>query len=177
MKLRVSGLIAFLVFAAFVGVASAGEEPKDPLLGKPAPEIKLKDVDGKEWKLSSLKVKKVVLLDFGRSVCLPCRKTAKDLQALHEKYGKKGLQVFQVNLDGPGADKMIAEYAKEEKLTFPFLRDVEFKTAQDYKVRVIPHLVLIDRWGKVRYVHQGYQDDLIKVLSKKIEPLLPKQRK
>jgi len=163
--------MALIMLAATICAA----EEESPLLGKQAPNFVLKDTNGKEWRLSSLRWKKVVVLDFGRTVCVPCRDTAKGLQGLHAKYASKGLQVFAVNLDGPKANEQVADYTKEAKLTFPFLRDVRFEAAQLYRVPKIPHVVIIDRSGKVRYVHTGFNDDLVKTLEKEIVPLLPKK--
>jgi len=177
MKLRIANSTALLLLLGFVVVALAGEQTKDPLLGKPAPDFKLKDLKGKEWKLSTLKGKKVVLLDFTRIMCTCGLTVAKDVQKVHEKYEKRGLQVLAISLDPPQAERIVTEIIADEKLTFPFLRDVGFKVARDYKFERIPCLVLVDRLGKVRYVHEGYRNDLDKVLSQKIEPLLPKEKK
>ena len=119
----------------------------------------------------------MVLLDFTRIMCMCGLTVAKDVQKVHEKYEKRGLQVLAISLDPPQAERIVTEIIADEKLTFPFLRDVGFKVARDYKFEHIPCLVLVDRLGKVRYVYEGYRNDLKKILSEKIEPLLPKHEK
>lgn len=176
MKFSAIRVLIAVVLAVTVFGALAANAADHPLLHKKAPEIVLKDTTGKEWKLSSLAIKNVVLLDFGRTTCIPCRLIAKDLEALHKKYEKRGLQVLAINLDGPYGEERVAQFIKDEKLTIPFLRDVEFKVAKDYQVQVIPHLVLVDRLGRIRYIHTGYSENLNKILSAKIEPLLPKRK-
>lgn len=142
--------------------------------GKMAPDFTLKDRDGKEWKLSSLRGKRIVLMDFGRSFCVPCKSVARDLQALHKEYAAKGVQVLAINLDAreiPTLPALVDAY----KLTFPILLDWQFEAARAYGLTTIPYLVLVDKKGIVRYVHVGYSEDFTKTFKSKIESLLAEQ--
>ena len=67
-------------------------------IGKPAPDIDLKNPEGKNIKLSSLKGK-VVLLDFWASWCGPCRMEMPNVVAAYKKYKDKGFTVYSVSLD------------------------------------------------------------------------------
>ncbi|HWB63996.1 MAG TPA: TlpA disulfide reductase family protein, partial [Chitinophagales bacterium] len=67
-------------------------------VGKPAPDIDLKNPEGKTIKLSSLKGK-VVLLDFWASWCGPCRMEMPNVVAAYKKYKDKGFTVYSVSLD------------------------------------------------------------------------------
>jgi cytochrome c biogenesis protein CcmG, thiol:disulfide interchange protein DsbE len=116
----------------------------------------------------------VVLLDFGRFTCVPCRNVLQDLQKLQVQYKGKGVQIFHMNLDGPLAGRVVPKGIRDLGIRFPVLLDRDSKTAAAYKVEIIPHLVLIDTQGKVRFTHTGYEDGLRAKLVEQIDKYRPK---
>ena len=141
------------------------------LIGKPAPDFALKDANGKEWKLSELKGKKVVLLDFGSTGCLPCRATVKDLQKLHEAYKDKPVQILTICVQRIPLDRL-KEWVTGMGLTYPVLADLELKAAEAYELQVIPFTVVVDRKGVVGWVHTGHPDDYAQQVGKQLDRLL-----
>ena len=70
-----------------------------PVVGDVAPEIMSRTFDEKEFNLSDLKGK-VVVLDFWATWCAPCRHEARRLKPLYEKYGADdGVRFLGVNFD------------------------------------------------------------------------------
>ncbi len=165
-------LAALLLCAAFYGGATAAGTVET---GAKAPDFTLRDTNGKTWQLSKLRGK-AVLLDFGRVTCLPCRAVAGELQRFHETYGKRGLQVLAVNLDGPMADR-VPGFRREKGLTYPFLLDRDFAVAESYGVETIPFLVLVGPDGKVRFTHVGYEPGFRKTVETAIKAALPAKKR
>jgi thiol-disulfide isomerase/thioredoxin len=118
-------------------------------IGSQAPEIKLNDPYGKEFALSSLKGK-VVMIDFWASWCGPCRKENPNVVAIYNKYHDKGFDILGVSLDNNREKWMNAINA--DKLTWYHVSDLlQWNTPllKTYNFESIPHTVLIDKEGKI----------------------------
>ena len=135
---------------------TTGTKSWSVLLGEPAPDFELKTLDGSSVKLSDLKGK-VVLLDFWASWCPPCREYLPGTEAIYQKYKDQGLVVLGVNIEGDGRKAQTA--AAQLGLNFPILmaqsgkRGANWGSVQvaQYGITGIPHAVLIDKKGVVRY--------------------------
>jgi len=148
--------------AAFAATAAAPER-------KVAPEFALRDQTGKLHELKKLRGK-VVVLDFGRVICLGCQQALADLGQLDREFRDKGLVVLSVNLGVP-AD-VVKRFAAEKKLEFPFLEDPGYEVTRLYGVRSIPHIVLIDRKGRAARAFTGYDAETKQALAAEIRKLL-----
>jgi peroxiredoxin len=121
-------------------------------LGSPAPEIALKDPEGKVIKLSSLKGQ-YVLIDFWASWCKPCRMENPNNVKLYEKYHDKGFEIYGVSLDK--TKEAWVKAIEDDQLKWIHVSDLQFwqsEGAQTYNVQGIPHTVLLDKEGKIMAV-------------------------
>lgn len=168
-------LILCFVAGAFAQDEDTAEADAAIEVDDEAPDFTLRDLDGKEYKLSEVLEESIVLLDFGRFTCLPCRDTAVMLETLHEEYKDKGVRIFQVNLDGPRAESVIPKAKEELGVTFPVLLDAEYEVADAYRVEAIPFLLLIDQERTVRLVHLGYEEELADELRGLFEEYRPEE--
>ena len=81
--------------------------------GSVAPEVTLKDLDGKEVSLSQLKGK-VVLVNFWATWCEPCRVEIPWLIEMQQKYGAKGFTVLGIAMDDDGRS-VVAPFVQKER--------------------------------------------------------------
>lgn len=135
----------------------------------PAPDFTLPSRAGKNVRLAELRGN-VVLLNFWASWCGPCREEMPKLEALHKKYKDLGVRIVGVNLDTerPQSEPLL----KATGVTFTILFDVEGRVGEQYKVETMPSTYLIDRDGRIRFVHRGYRPGYENDYEKQIKALL-----
>lgn len=141
--------------SADVSGAAAPATSACPANAKPANmNFTLKNVDGKEVKLASLKGK-VVLLDFWATWCGPCKIEIPWFIEFQNKYGKDGLQVVGVSVDDTQA--RLQPYVTQMKMNYLVLQGLDHDDIQDAYGPLfgIPVTVVISRDGKVCAKHTG----------------------
>src|SRR5579872_2578758 len=80
---------------------------------KPEPDLTLKDLDGKDVSLASLKGK-VVLVNFWATWCEPCKIEIPELIELQQKYGPQGFTVLGIAMDDEGRSAVAPFVQKEQ---------------------------------------------------------------
>ncbi len=126
------------------------------LVGKAAPDFTLKDLDGKDVKLSSFKGK-VVVLEWFNPGCPYVKKshTVGSLIDTAKKHTAKGVVWLAINSGAAGKQghepKMNAESAKTWAMSHPILRDVDGTVGKAYGATNTPHMFVIDKKGVVAY--------------------------
>ncbi|MET0401786.1 MAG: TlpA disulfide reductase family protein [Cystobacter sp.] len=113
----------------------------------------------------------VVLLDVWATWCEPCRDALPMYQDLAKHYGERGLKVYALNVDEDA--RAVPAFLSEAKVTLPVLLDAQALVAETVlRVRTMPTTVLVDRQGRVRYVHEGFSEEFLMKYQNEIEELL-----
>ncbi len=141
-----------------------------------APDFALKNLDGEDMELKELLKQGPVLISFWATWCKPCIKELNQLQKVYKKYKAKGFELLAIDVDGPRSISKVKPKVKGLKWEFPVLWDKSKKVYRKYHVLGIPHTVLIDKSGEIRYTHTTYRPGDEEVIKKKIEELLDEQK-
>jgi peroxiredoxin len=117
--------------------------------GSPAPDFTLKNINGGELQLSSLRGK-AVILDFWDTWCPPCIKALPHLQELSETYSDD-LVVVGVAMGREGEGK-VRSFTKAKGLTFEMVMfNNDMNLIKNFGgIQSIPTTFLIDEKGVVR---------------------------
>jgi|HubBroStandDraft_1064217.scaffolds.fasta_scaffold00638_1 TonB family protein len=134
------------------------------LIDKPAADFKLRDLDGREVQLSSLRGK-VVLLDFWATWCGPCRAEMPAIEKIYRK--EKDIEVFGIDV---GEDReIIQKFLRDQKITYPILLAAQSRVQQDYAANALPSVVILDKNGVIRSYKKGYKQGIEKGLREDLE--------
>jgi thiol-disulfide isomerase/thioredoxin len=122
---------------------------KDP---DPAPDFKVKDLDGKVLSLEAYKGK-VILLNFWATWCGPCRAEIPSLIELQNKY-KDGMQIIGMVVDDDDENEIRA-VVKNETINYPVaLSPLPVRMAYG-GIMALPTVFIINPEGRVVQKHVG----------------------
>lgn len=172
MRIPFSKLI-LLFFLLFIFSFSAQAKDKKTT----APNFVAKNLDGKKVELKEVLGEGPILLNFWATWCKPCIKELNQLKKVYKKYKEKGFEILAIDVDGPRSRSKVKPMVKGLKWEFPVLWDKSKDIYRKYHVLGIPHTVLIDKSGQIRYTHTTYRPGDEEVIKKKIEELLDEQKK
>jgi len=139
-------------------------------MDKPAPGFALEKVVGPHAAaLADLKGQ-VVIVEFWATWCGPCRQEMPQLSKLYDKYRGSGFVLMGVNVDDDVRNA--TEVANKLAVSFPVLLDTDKAVSKLYDLSTMPSTVLVDRYGKVRYLHRGYLAGYEDTYDKQVRELL-----
>lgn len=158
MTWRIAAVAAVLGALATAPTVSAGELGAKFKVGDTAPDFTLEDISGRKVQLAKANQGKVVLLAFWSLRCGACLEEAPFLEKLNKSYGGKGVSVLSVLTDG--VDAATSKTVMQEvgvSPGYPVLVDPDFTVSDTYTSFIVPHTLVIDREGVIRYVHTGFE--------------------
>lgn len=155
------GFISSTSAAELIPITQAQEAP---LLNQRLPDMK-----GGEMALADLQGK-VVMVDFWASWCGPCRESFPWLNTMQEKYAEQGLVVVGVNLDKQ--PKQALDFLKQVPANFTLLLDNKAILPEAYGLIGMPSSYLLDRQGRLRATHTGFNVGRVNEYEASIQQLL-----
>ncbi|MDQ6930255.1 MAG: redoxin domain-containing protein [Candidatus Eremiobacteraeota bacterium] len=139
-------LFAFAL-AVDAPLAASAQTIPGPQLGRPAPAIAARSLDGRPVSLSDFRGK-VLVLNFWATWCPPCRAETPDMIESYRKL--HGSNVAFLGVDSTENSPIIRSFIASKGLPYPVALDNDKTTSANYDVRGIPTTVVIDGSGIVR---------------------------
>jgi thiol-disulfide isomerase/thioredoxin len=157
-------LLVAAIYLAFVPL------PVHPLVGKMAPDLELKLLDGDTFRLSDHRGSDIVVLDFWTTWCGPCLVTMPILEQIAREYEEKGVRFYTVNMAENPAN--VRAFMRDIGVELRVALDPGFQVGRVYKVGPIPQTVLIDKDGLVQAVYVGVSHNSSDELRAELDTLL-----
>ncbi|HEY4958457.1 MAG TPA: TlpA disulfide reductase family protein [Caldimonas sp.] len=164
---RAGAFLRLALCTSFAVIASTASPALAPATA--APDFTLNVMGGKNLHLKDQRGR-VVMVNFWATWCGPCRQEMPQLNRLFEKYRASGFVLLGVNVDDDSSKAK--EVASKLGVTFPVLLDTDKTVSKLYDLTTMPSTVIIDRDGKVRYIHRGYLTGYEDNYEKQIRELL-----
>jgi peroxiredoxin len=161
---RILRLLALPLLVGASGLACAAVAPQAV-----APDFTLKSLEGRNLRLAEQRGN-VVLVNFWASWCGPCKQEMPHLNRLYDKYRAAGFTMLGINVDEDARTATSA--AAKLAVRFPVLFDADKQVSRLYDLQSMPATVLIDRDGRVRYLHRGYREGLEEAYDRQIRELV-----
>lgn len=128
-----------------------------PVLGRKLTELSLKDHRGREWTLQDFTDKPVLVVVFTGTECPLVQLYAARLQQLSSELADQGVAVIALDANQQDNLTEIGAQVRRLELTFPVLKDLQNKIADQLGARRTPEAFVLDRDRIVRY--HGRIDD------------------
>jgi thiol-disulfide isomerase/thioredoxin/outer membrane lipoprotein-sorting protein len=135
----------------------------ESMTGKLAPDFTLRDLDGREVRLSAMRGKPV-LLDFWATWCGYCREALPSIELLHRGLKDK-VAVF--GIDDEAAD-VARDYLRKLGYTMPTLVDSKDTAVNLFHLDGWPTTVLIDSEGKIAFYEVGFDAEKLRDALRKV---------
>lgn len=101
---------------------------------------------------------KIVVLDFFSTTCVPCIAELPQLMAASSDLRDRGDVQFVLVASDKGDDTpdKFRTFAERRHVNLPLAFDPEGKAHDSFGLTGVPALVIVDRAGRVRFTHEGY---------------------
>ncbi len=146
------------------------EEEVSPLIGKPAPPVKLDLLNGGNMTLAQHKGKDVVIMDLWATWCPPCREGLPIVSKVAADYKNKNVVFYAVNEQEDAAT--VKKFLADNKLKINVAMDKDGEVGKAYGAESIPRTIIIDKDGVVQVVHVGFSPSLEKTLRANLDAIL-----
>jgi len=99
---------------------------------------------------------RVTVVDFWATWCAPCRVSMPRVQSVWREYRPKGVDLYSVDTDDPGASREaeVREFLHQNNLEFPVVLD-DGSASSAFSVAGLPTMVVVGRDGTVLWNHVG----------------------
>lgn len=140
------------------------------------PTTSIKSIDGSKVNFNETFEKgKVTLVSFWATWCIPCKKEIKSIREnLATWKSETDFNYMTVSEDDARATAQVRAYAKSQGWDFPTYLDPNGDLKRSLNFQNVPFTIIVDKEGKIAFMHSGYEEGGEAELYAKIKELAAK---
>jgi peroxiredoxin len=116
-----------------------------------APDFKLQDLKGTSVTLSQFKGEKPVLLYFWATWCEVCKSVRPSIIEMQKTTGQDAIEILAIDVGVRDSLAKVKRFEEANPAPYIVLYDLDSKVTHSYGVQGIPHFVLLDKTGAIKY--------------------------
>jgi peroxiredoxin len=162
--------VSFLIFLVLWGVYDVVQHHKTQVgieVGNRAPNIVLKNLNGKTTQLSNFRGD-IVIVNFWATWCTPCHNELPVLNKFYKENKNKKIVILGLNATSTERNKLsVINFSKKNHMIYPILLDSNGKYSDLFQVKGYPITYFINSKGviKRKYIGQITAQKLTSILS------------
>lgn len=135
---------------------------------QPAPQFKIKSLDGTQFDLAKMRGQ-VVVLNLWSVGCAPCRKEIPALNKIVSEFKDMNVAFIAPAYDGP---KSLKEFLKSNDFDYHIVADPEGEISELFDASAYPTHIIIDQHGIINSILVGDYETSVEELRQKVKKLL-----
>ena len=102
---------------------------------------------------------RVTVISFWATWCVPCKKEINNIRKKMPEWKKDtDFDYVTISQDDSRAEGMVRSYAKSQGWDFPYFIDANSDLRRSLNFQNVPYTMIIDKDGKVAWMHAGYEE-------------------
>jgi len=129
-------------------------------VGDQAPAFETQTIDGNLASSAQIKNQKPLFLVFWATWCPYCITEIPKLKQVFSSYSSKGMEFLAIDTGVNDSVEKVKDYIKKYDLSYPVVFDEGSKITKSFGILGVPTVVIVDKFGTVRYVSGSVPADL-----------------
>ncbi len=163
-KFAVLFLSSILLITVLICLSASAEE-NNAATELTAPDFELQNLQGSNVSLSQFKGQKPVLLYFWATWCPHCMAVRPEVIKMQKADPDDNIEIIAINVGSGDSLAKVQHFEEANPAPYTVLYDTDSKVTRSYKVQGVPHFVLLDKTGAVKYSGSELPSDPMTLLK------------
>jgi thiol-disulfide isomerase/thioredoxin len=164
-KMFAALLISFiLLITVLISLPAGAGEKKETSPALAGPDFQLQDLKGANVTLSQFQGQKPVLLYFWATWCHFCLAVRPEVIQLRKDTAQADIEILAINVGSGDSLAKVKRFEEADPAPYIVLYDPDSKVTHSYRVEGIPHFVLLDKTGAIKYEGNRLPSDPMNLL-------------
>jgi thiol-disulfide isomerase/thioredoxin len=142
-----------------------------PVKGQVAPPFQVVTTSGQKLSLANYRGS-VLVIEFFATWCGGCKDSLPHLANLQKQFGGQGLHILGLNVGQGDTLEDVRKFVVKKKIGYPVAMANEDLVYDDYGIRMVPTLLVINKKGVLVEKMTGFNENIRKALETTVRKLV-----